>query len=183
MFEHPVLAGFYRRFGPAPFLPHGAPREEPFKVLAESIVAQQLSGKAAAAISARLWSRVEPHPEALLQVSPATLRQTGLSHAKAQALRDLAARSLEGLLDGLDSLEDEAVKERLLQVRGIGPWTVDMFLMFGLRRPDVWPVGNLGLRRAAKALFDVEALELPAFGEPFRPYRSHLAWYLWRTLD
>lgn len=149
MFEHPVLVEFHGRFAPAPFLPHAAPRGEPFKVLAESIVAQQLSDQSAAPIRARLWSRVGPHPEAIL-------RQVGLSHAKAQALRDLAARSLEGLLDGLDSLEEEAIRERLLQIPGIGPRTVDRFLMLGLRRPDVWPVGDSGLRRAAKALLGVE---------------------------
>ncbi|WP_038048814.1 DNA-3-methyladenine glycosylase family protein [Thermus caliditerrae] len=183
MFDHPVLRRYYQRYGPAPFLPHPVPQREPFRVLAESIVAQQLSNRAAAALTARLWSLVEPRPGALLKVAPASLRQAGLSWAKALALLDLAAKAEEGLLEGLEDLEDGAVKERLQRVRGVGPWTAEMFLMFGLGRPDVWPVGDLGLRRAAKARFGVEAEALPAFGEPFRPYRSHLAWYLWRTLD
>ncbi|WP_018110464.1 DNA-3-methyladenine glycosylase [Thermus igniterrae] len=183
MFEHPVLRGFYHRFGPAPFHPHPTPREAPFKVLAESIVAQQLSGKAAATLTARLWARVDPRPEAVLALPPAELRQVGLSQAKALALKDLAAQALEGLLEGLEALPDEAVKARLVRVRGVGPWTAEMFLMFGLRRPDVWPVGDLGLQRAARALFGVEPQGLGAFGEPFRPYRSHLAWYLWRSLE
>ena len=89
----------------------------------------------------------------------------------------------EGLLDGLDRLEDEAVVERLTRVRGVGLWTAEMFLMFGLGRPDVWPVRDLGLRRAAARLFGVAPEALPAFGEAFRPYRSHLAWYLWRSLS
>lgn len=183
MFEHPLLVAFLARHGPAPFHPHPVPRRDPFVVLAESIVAQQLSGKAAEALTARLWRRVEPRPEAVAQLPLEALRQVGLSWAKAQALRDLSAKAQEGLLEGLEALEDEAVKERLLRIRGVGPWTAAMFLMFGLGRPDVWPVGDLGLRRAAKALFGVEGEALAAFGEPFRPYRSHLAWYLWRSLD
>ena len=98
-------------------------------------------------------------------------------------LKDLAAKAEEGLLDGLDRLEDEAVVERLTRVRGVGLWTAEMFLMFGLGRPDVWPVRDLGLRRAAARLFGVAPEALPAFGEAFRPYRSHLAWYLWRSLS
>ncbi|WP_234555256.1 DNA-3-methyladenine glycosylase family protein [Thermus caliditerrae] len=172
MFDHPVLRRYYQRYGPAPFLPHPVPQREPFRVLAESIVAQQLSSRAAATLTARLWSLVEPRPGALLKVAPASLRQAGLSQAKALALLDLAAKAEEGLLEGLEDLEDGAVKERLQRVRGVGPWTAEMFLMFGLGRPDV-----------AGARFGVEAEALPAFGEPFRPYRSHLAWYLWRTLD
>lgn len=183
MFEHPVLLGFYRRFGPAPFPPHPAPQEAPFKVLAESIVAQQLSGKAAATLTARLWAQVAPKPEAVLALPLEALRQVGLSRAKALALKDLAAQAQAGLLEGLEALPDEAVKEALVRVRGVGPWTAEMFLMFGLRRPDVWPVGDLGLKRAARALFGVGPEGLAAFGEPFRPYRSHLAWYLWRSLE
>ncbi|GAA5335141.1 MULTISPECIES: DNA-3-methyladenine glycosylase family protein [Thermus] len=183
MFEHPLLLAFLERYGPAPFHPHPVPQRDPFRVLAESIVAQQLSTQAAKTIAKRLWEQVEPRPEAVLQVPLEALRQAGLSLAKAMALKDLAAKAQEGLLEGLEALEDGAVKARLQEVRGVGPWTAEMFLMFGLGRPDVWPVGDLGLRRAAKALFGVEGEALAAFGAPFRPYRSHLAWYLWRSLD
>jgi DNA-3-methyladenine glycosylase II len=183
LFEHPLLLAFWERHGPAPFHPHPVPRRDPFRVLAESIVAQQLSTKAAETIAGRLWQRVEPRPEAVLRAPLEALRQAGLSRSKALALKDLAKKAMEGLFQDLADLEDEAVKERLCGVRGVGPWTAEMFLMFGLGRPDVWPVGDLGLRRAAKALFGIEGEALAAFGEPFRPYRSHLAWYLWRSLE
>lgn len=183
MFEHPLLRVFHRRFGPAPFAPNPAPREDPFRVLVESIVSQQLSTKAAKTILGRLWGRVEPSPEALLALPLEALRGAGLSQAKARALRHLSEKALEGLLVGLEALDDEGVKARLLQVRGVGPWTAEMFLMFGLRRPDVWPVGDLGLSRAALRLFGEQGRDLRALGEAFRPYRSHLAWYLWRTLE
>jgi 3-methyladenine DNA glycosylase/8-oxoguanine DNA glycosylase len=110
LFEDPVLAAFHRRHGPAPFQPNPVPERPLFQVLAESIVAQQLSAKAAATLTERLW-------------------------------------------------------------------------MFGLGRPDVWPVGDLGMQKAARALFGVAREDLPRFGEAFRPYRSHLAWYLWRSLE
>mgnify|MGYP003433067242 CR=1 FL=1 len=162
MFEHPVLAAFYRRHGPAPLPPPPLPPRPPPRVPPAAGVAQP-----------------PPPPAAPLDL----LRQAGLSRAKALALKDLAAKAEEGLLDGLDRLEDEAVVERLTRVRGVGLWTAEMFLMFGLGRPDVWPVRDLGLRRAAARLFGVAPAALPAFGEAFRPYRSHLAWYLWRSLS
>ena len=183
MFEHPVLAAFYRRHGPAPFAPNPFPQRPPFRVLAESVVAQQLSTRAAARLAERLFRLVPPTPKAFLEAPLDLLRQAGLSRAKALALKDLAAKAEEGLLDGLDRLEDEAVVERLTLVGGVGLWTAEMFLMFGLGRPDVWPVRDLGLRRAAARLFGVAPEALPAFGEAFRPYRSHLAWYLWRSLS
>jgi DNA-3-methyladenine glycosylase II len=183
LFEHPVLAAFYHRHGPAPFPPNPFPERTLFQVLAESIVAQQLSGKAAATLTARLWSRVPPEPLAVQALPLEALRRVGLSQTKALALQDLAEKTRQGLLEGIQLLPDEEVKARLLRVRGVGPWTAEMFLMFGLGRPDVWPVGDLGMQKAARALFGVAREDLPRFGEAFRPYRSHLAWYLWRSLE
>ena len=183
MFEHPVLAAFYRRHGPAPLAPHPLPPRPPLRVLAGGVVGQPPPPPGAAPPPRRLFRLVPPTPKAFLEAPLDLLRQAGLSRAKALALKDLAAKAEEGLLDGLDRLEDEAVVERLTRVRGVGLWTAEMFLMFGLGRPDVWPVRDLGLRRAAARLFGVAPEALPAFGEAFRPYRSHLAWYLWRSLS
>ena len=183
MFEHPVLAAFYRRHGPAPFAPNPFPQRPPFRVLADPAGAPPPSPRAAARPPERPLPPAPPPPQAFLEAPLDLLRQAGLSRAKALALKDLAAKAEEGLLDGLDRLEDEAVVERLTRVRGVGLWTAEMFLMFGLGRPDVWPVRDLGLRRAAARLFGVAPEALPAFGEAFRPYRSHLAWYLWRSLS
>ena len=183
MFEDPVLAAFHRRHGPAPFQPNPVPERPLFQVLAESIVAQQLSAKAAATLTERLWRRVPPEAEASAGLPLEAFRQVGLSRAKALALKDLAEKALQGLLEGLHHLPDEGVKARLQEVRGVGPWTAEMVLMFGLGRPDVWPVGDLGVQKAARALFGVAREDLPRFGEAFRPYRSHLAWYLWRSLE
>jgi DNA-3-methyladenine glycosylase II len=127
-------------------------------------------------------------PEAIEAAAPAALRKAGLSGNKEASLRDLAAKVLDGtvVLDprGLGRLSDEEVIERLSTVRGIGRWTAEMFLLFQLRRLDVWPTGDLGVRRGYGLAWGIpmpSPKELEVLGEPFRPYRSVVAWYCWRA--
>ncbi|MCX7601545.1 MAG: DNA-3-methyladenine glycosylase 2 family protein [Meiothermus sp.] len=172
------------KHGPAPFAPHPFPRRAPYVVLLSSIVSQQLSGKAADTIWQRLSSRFALEPEVLWQARTEDLRAVGLSNAKARYVQDLSRFALEGGLLGIEHQPDPEVIRRLTQVRGIGVWTVQMFLMFGLGRPDVWPVLDLGIRKGAQQLYGISEREaLEELGERFRPYRSHAAWYLWRVLE
>lgn len=168
--------------------------QSPFQALFRAIVYQQLSGHAARAIHERavlaLGDARGPKPEALAEVDDATLRAAGLSRNKVLALRDLAAKTLDGTvptLPALKKLDDAAIVERLVQVRGIGPWTVEMLLIFRLGRPDVLPVADLGVRRGFMETFGLDALPAPADllarGERWRPYRSVASWYLWRACD
>nr|WP_249419862.1 hypothetical protein [Rhabdothermincola salaria] len=159
--------------------------------MAHSITHQQLAGRAAATI----WSRVRATvpgpftPEALVAVDPGDLAAAGLSGTKRAAVVDLAHHVLDGRvrLERLGHLADAEVVDELVQVRGIGPWTAEMFLMFTLRRPDVWPVGDLGVRAGwarAHGLDDLpDARRLAELGEPFRPHRSLVAWYCWRACE
>ncbi len=184
VFEDATMQRLANRHGPAPFAPHPFPKRSAYVVLLSSIVGQQLSGKAADTIWQRLSSRFALEPEVLYQAPSEDLRSAGLSSAKARYIQDLSRFALEGGLGGIESQPDEAVIRHLTQVKGIGVWTVQMFLMFGLGRPDVWPVLDLGIRKAAQKLYGVtERQELEALGERFRPYRSHAAWYLWRALE
>ncbi len=172
------------KHGPAPFAPHPFPERSPYVVLLSSIVGQQLSGKAADTIWQRMVSRFELKPEVLHQAPSEDLRAVGLSNAKARYVQDLSRFALEGGLEGIEHQPDPEVIRRLTQVRGIGVWTVQMFLMFGLGRPDVWPVLDLGIRKGAQKLYGIgERQALEELGERFRPYRSHAAWYLWRVLE
>jgi 3-methyladenine DNA glycosylase/8-oxoguanine DNA glycosylase len=170
------------------------PAHSLFTALLRSIVYQQLSGKAAATILGRVNGlfapRRFPTPRALLEVSPERLRQAGLSTAKTAAVRDLAARTLDGTVPSLASIrrmEDEAIIQRLTVVRGIGRWTAEMLLMFRLGRPDVLPVSDLGLRKGFQLTFRTRKLpEAPVMtrrGERWRPYRSVASWYLYRALE
>lgn len=167
----------------------GRPRD-PFGSLLRSIVGQQLSVAAARSIFARLVEANggrSPRPEELLRLREATLRSAGLSRAKVLYARDLARHVLAGELDlpRLRRLEDEGVRQAITAVKGLGPWTADMFLMFHLRRPDVLPVGDLGLRRAVERTYRVSlptAVELVAIAEPWRPYRTLASLYLWESL-
>ena len=164
---------------------------ERFASLARAIAYQQLAGTAASAI----WSRAvaslggECSPEGVLRAGEETLRSAGLSGAKTAALLDLADRQLAGALglERIGGLGDEAVVDRLVQVRGIGPWTAQMFLLFTLHRLDVWPVGDLGVRRGYALAFGLPDMPAPAelevAGERFRPYRSIAAWYCWRACE
>ena len=164
---------------------------ERFASLARAIVHQQLAGAAAAAIWERLLGVLEGDCSAtrVLEAGHASLRTAGLSAAKAAALVDLAERDLAGELGltGLGRLDDDDVIARLVQVRGIGSWTAHMFLMFTLHRLDVWPTGDLGVRKGYALAFGLADLPSPAAleqaGEAFRPFRSVAAWYCWRACE
>ena len=183
-----AFAELVRRVGPVRLRPR-AP--DAFQILVRSIVYQQLAGKAAATIHGRVVEALDGvvSPEAVLAASEEALRGAGLSRSKLKAIRDLAEKSRSGEvpLDDLEDLDDEAVVERLTRVWGIGRWTAQMFLLFQLRRPDVWPVGDLGVRAGWARVHGREeppsAGELEPLGEPYRPWRSAVAWYCWRAVD
>jgi len=166
----------------------------PLDALAESIAYQQLSGKAAATI----WNRVRALYPNRKWLDPATIiatpddvfRAAGLSRAKIAALKDLAAKTVDGTVPSgraLIRMTDAEIVARLTAVRGIGRWTVEMFLLFDLGRPDVWPVDDYGVRKGFAKIFGKRKLPTPKqlmkLGEKWRPYRSVAAWYFWRALD
>jgi DNA-3-methyladenine glycosylase II len=163
--------------------------EPHFPYLVRSIVYQQLAGAAAATIHGRVVEAVggAVTPRSISRVPDSVLRAAGLSRGKLAAIRDLAARAPELGLDELEWLGDEEVFERLTTVRGIGPWTAHMFLMFALRRPDVWPAGDLGVRAGYARIHRLGEVpsqkEMVPLGEVFRPWRSAAAWYCWRVLE
>ncbi len=163
-----------------------------FATLVQAIVYQQLAGRAAAAIHGRLIAALggDVRPETLTALPEESLRAAGLSRAKMASLRDLAAKVLDGTVvlspRGLARESDDEIVARLSAVRGIGTWTAEMFLLFQLRRLDVWPVGDLGVRRGYGLAWQVPeptARELKPLGEAFRPYRSVAAWYCWRAAE
>jgi DNA-3-methyladenine glycosylase II len=185
----PVFARLLKDAGPPRFR---RPQESHFAALVRSIVYQQLAGAAANAIHGRLVMAMngEVEPEKLLALSPETLRTVGLSANKAASLRDLATKVLDGTVvlapRRLGREDDEEVIARLSAVRGIGRWTAEMFLIFQLRRLDVWPTGDLGVRRGYGLAWKIPiptARELEPLGDPFRPYRSIVAWYCWRAAE
>src|SRR5438045_7680075 len=166
----------------------------PFDALAESIAYQQLSGKAAATI----WSRVRAlfpkrkflDPQVVLDMPDEKLRAAGLSRSKVAALKDLAAKTLDGTVPSaraMAKMTDEEIIERLIKVRGIGRWTVEMLLLFDLGRPDVWPVHDYGVQKGFARTFGKRKLPTPKqllkHGKKFAPHRSVAAWYFWRALD
>jgi len=163
-----------------------------YGALVRSIVGQQLSTKAARTIYERLtglYDGTTPTPEQLIDTDPDDLRAVGLSRAKASYLRSLAEHVVSGdlELERLTDLPDDEVSEQLTAVKGLGEWTAQMFLIFHLRRPDVLPVGDLGVRRAVELAYGLEGLPTPAeleqIAEPWRPHRSLASLYLWRSLD
>lgn len=178
------------RTGPCTLVRRSAPGGA-FGALARTICYQQLAGAAAAAIHGRFVALYDgrPTPEAVAATPEPLLRGTGLSTAKVAAVKDLATRTLDGSLrlGGWSRLGDQEVVERLTTVRGVGPWTAQMFLMFQLNRPDVWPTGDLGVRVGYARIHGMEALptptELARLGEPYRPFRTVAAWYCWRAVD
>jgi DNA-3-methyladenine glycosylase II len=185
----PVLRRLVAEAGPART---GPPAETHFATLVRAIVYQQLAGAAAAAIHGRLIAALggEVAPERLLSLPSETLRSVGLSAAKAASLQDLATKVLDGtvVLDpkGLRAQSDADVVARLSAVRGIGKWTAEMFLMFQLRRLDVWPTGDLGVRKGFGLAWGIPTptvKELEPLGDPYRPYRSVVAWYCWRAAE
>jgi DNA-3-methyladenine glycosylase II len=178
------MSALQERFGPAPFQPHLGEVLPAYPTLVSSIVGQQLSGKAAETIWKRLEQRYAIEPAVLVTADPGELRSLGLSRAKASFIHDLSRFALGGGLDDLEHQSDEEIIAHLTQVKGIGVWTVQMFLMFGLRRPDVWPILDLGVRRGLERLYGVsDRAGLEALGERFRPFRSHAAWYMWRVVE
>jgi 3-methyladenine DNA glycosylase/8-oxoguanine DNA glycosylase len=170
------------------------PTQSLFLALLRSIVYQQLSGRAAATILGRVHQlfspRSIPTPRALLELPPERLRQAGLSAAKTLAVRDLAARTLDGTVPSLARirrLDDEEIIDRLITIRGIGRWTAEMLLIFRLGRPDVLPLTDLGIRKGFGRTFRRGRLPTATMmirrGERWRPYRSVASWYLWRALE
>ncbi|HSR24014.1 MAG TPA: DNA-3-methyladenine glycosylase 2 family protein, partial [Candidatus Eisenbacteria bacterium] len=165
------------------------PMESAFAALVRSITFQQLAGRAAAAIHARLVSALGDGgtPEAVLALPEPAFRAAGLSGAKTASIRDLAAKVVDGTvpLQAIEALSDDEVIERLSRVRGIGRWTAEMFLIFHLRRPDVWPVDDLGVRKGYALAHGLavppKPRELMVLGERYRPHRTVAAWYCWRA--
>lgn len=164
----------------------------PFSLLAHAVINQQLSGKAAATIEARLTAALGGvlSPETVAAAPFDVLRGAGLSRAKATTLQDLAAKTLDGTIPGfrkLDRMSDETVIEHLTAVKGVGVWTAQMFLMFSLARPDIMPVGDLGVRKGFQRLYRHKELPAPKaildHAEIWRPWRSVASWYLWRIAD
>ena len=185
--KDPVLSAIIERVGPYGMI-YGDPN---FESLVRSIVYQQLSGKVAKVIYGRLSAAVKGvvTPESILKLRPARMRSLGLSTAKTAYIRDLARHTRDGkvVFETLPDLPDHAVIECLTQVKGIGPWTAQMFLMFSLRRNDVLPTGDLGIRAAMRKAYNLETLPSPAEMErlaaAWRPYCSVASWYLWRSID
>jgi len=190
--SHPQMADLIarsRRYNITP-----AVSIRPFDALAESIAYQQLIGKAAATIFGRVRAlypkRKWLDPEQLLATPDQALRAAGLSRAKTAALKDLAAKTIDGTVPtgrALIRMSDDEIITRLTAVRGIGRWTVEMLLLFDLGRPDVWPVDDYGVRKGFAKTFGRRKLPTPKqlmkLGEKWRPYRSVAAWYFWRALD
>jgi DNA-3-methyladenine glycosylase II len=191
----PVMAGLVDKVGPCR-LDHRWGTRSHFGALCESVVYQQLAGRAAAAIFGRFRTAVtgsegsgDVTPEAVLGCSDEELRAAGLSGAKARCIRALAERATSGELPlhDVETLSDGEVVVRLSAVPGIGRWTAEMFLIFQLERLDVWPVGDYGVRKGYAVAYGLADLpspkELDALGEDFRPYRSVAAWYCWRAVE
>src|SRR5215217_7505310 len=188
----PVLRRVIRQVGP--FLLKPKVRRPPFESLVRAITYQQLHDRAAECILGRFTALFPgcrfPTPEALLAVPPDALRGVGFSHAKVLALRDLAAKTLDGTVPSgraIRALADDAIIERLVAVRGIGRWTVEMVLIFQLGRPDVLPIDDFGLRNGFRIAYRRPALPTPKemlqYGDRWRPHRTAAAWYLWRAVD
>lgn len=164
--------------------------KDPYGSLLRSIIGQQLSVTAASAIFDRVKAANgggSPSPRELLAMRPARLRACGLSRAKVDYVRDLARHVLRGELDlaRLRHLDDDGVREAITAVKGLGRWSADMFLIFHLRRPDVLPVGDLGLRRGFERVYELSdptAAQMEALAEPWRPYRTLASLYLWESL-
>lgn len=184
----PKFREVVRKFGPAPIGVRPS-RISNFQSLAESILGQQLSVKAAATITERViqaaGGRMEP--AGIAKLTPRRLRSAGCSATKARAISELAQVVADGDLPirSLNKRSDEEIMELLLPLYGVGRWTVEMFLIFQLGRSDVWPTGDLGVRRGWEKLYkmkrEVEIDELERLGAKFAPHRSHLAWYCWRA--
>ncbi|HEV2102159.1 MAG TPA: hypothetical protein VGR58_05205 [Candidatus Acidoferrum sp.] len=178
----------------APFQIDVANAQSPYEVLLESIAYQSISGKAAATIFGRIKALGSdgrpPSPQQMLKIPPKKLRKAGLSGAKVLAMKDLARKALTGIVPTHEEalkLSDEELVERLVSVRGIGAWTVEMFLIFRLGRPDVLPIHDLGVKKGWSVAYGKKHMpkpkELLKFGERWRPYRTVASWYMWRAFE
>ena len=187
-----VLARVIRKVGPCPLAPRrGVP---PYQALVKSVTYQQLNGQAAATIFGRFLASFPgkkfPAPKDIVAAPDARLRSAGLSRAKTAAIKDIAAKTLEGIVPTrrvIAKMSDAEIIEQLTTIRGVGPWTVEMLLMFTLGRPDVLPATDYGVRCGFARVYGLKELPLPkdllTHGECWRPYRSVASWYFWRALD
>src|SRR6202142_1120259 len=168
--------------------------QTPYESLLRAIAYQSIAGKAAAVIFGRIKALGTdgrcPTPEELLRVRPQTLRKAGLSAAKVAAVRDLAQKAIDGVVPTMEAaqrMSDQELVDRLISVRGIGPWTVEMFLIFRLGRPDVLPIHDYGVQKGFALTYRKRRIpkpkELAKFGERWRPWRTVASWYMWRAID
>ena len=190
--QDPVLAKLIKKIGP--FDLKLEPIDSPFHALAESIVYQQLTGKAAGTIFSRVCALFDSPqflcPHQILVLPEDILKSAGLSRSKLASIKDLAEKAVNGFVpeaEKLQQMSDEEIIDCLTTIRGIGRWTVEMMLIFRLGRLDVWPVHDYGIRKGFSKVFGCKELpkpkELEAYGERWRPYRTIVSWYLWRSLD
>ena len=188
----PVMAQLIRRAGP--FTPAPERRRGPYEALVRAVAHQQLTGKAAETILGRFvmlyGGDTYPSPEQLIATPDHYLHGVGFSRAKTAALKDIAAKTLDGTIPErrrLARMKDESIIERLTEARGVGRWTVEMFLMFTLGRPDVLPVDDYGIRMGYRIAYGKRTLPKPKalarYGEVWAPYRTTASWYLWRAVD
>lgn len=187
-----VLARIIKQVGPCPLAPRRG--VQPYQALVKAVTYQQLNGTAAETIFRRFLALFPetrfPGPELVIAAADEQLRSAGLSRAKAAAIKDIAAKTIQGVVPtrrAIARMSDVEVIERLTTIRGVGPWTVEMLLMFTLGRPDVLPATDYGVRSGFALVYGLKELPLPkdvlAHGERWRPYRSVASWYFWRALE
>ena len=187
-----VLGRLIKKVGPCGWKPER--RRSPFESLVQAVAHQQLNGTAAKTILGRVKAlypgRAFPTPEDLLATPDEKLRAAGLSRAKVASIKDIAAKTLAGIVPtsrAIARMDNETIIAQLTGIRGVGPWTVEMLLMFKLGRTDILPVTDFGVRKGFALTYALEDLPAPKdlleHGERWRPYRSYAAWYLWRALD
>lgn len=187
-----TLGKLIQQIGPITLKPQH--EQSPYEALVESVVHQQLSGKAAATIFGRVKAlfphQVFPNPSDLLETADEIFRSAGLSRAKTLALKDIAAKTIDGTVPTsltIAELSDIEIIDRLTKIRGVGQWTVEMLLIFKLGRPDILPTADYGVRKGYAATYGLDELptpkELLALGEKWKPYRTTASWYLWRAAD
>jgi len=183
----PTMKSLIRRVGPCTWQPAV---DDPFTLIVRCVISQQISWKAAKSITARLLDAVgSVTPRRLAKLTDEQYQSCGVSGPKRRALRAVCDYVLANrrFLSGIPSTADEVLRERLVSINGIGPWTVDMFMMFGLGRTDVLAVGDYGIRVGVQKLFGLPDLPKPAemerIAEPWQPYRSVASWYVWRSLE
>jgi len=185
----PILKGVIERVGPCGLVPQS---EDPFTLLVRCVISQQISTKAARSIYDRLAALVGGPPiamDAVESLADDHLAACGISGPKRRTLRALAAHfdANPHILPGIADRDDDLIREQLVAIKGIGPWSVDMFLMFGIARTDVLPVSDFGIRAGVKKLFSLAEMPKPAelqkIAEPWKPYRTIACWYVWRSLE